>query len=62
MIKDASNAIYLAEGPTVGQAQSWRHTTNLWYRAVVAWYNFSIMNYDVYGGKNYLQMSNLLGW
>ena len=31
MIKDASNAIYLAEGPTVGQAQSWRDRTNWWY-------------------------------
>ena len=28
MIKDASNAIYLAEGPTVGQPQSRRDTTN----------------------------------
>ena len=43
MIKDASNAIYLAEGPTVGQPQSWRDTTNWWYSTVVSWYNFGIM-------------------
>ena len=56
MIKDASNAIYLAEGPTVGQAQSWRDTTNCYSGIMVQlWY------YDVYGGKHYLQMSNLMG-
>ena len=57
MIKDASNAIYLAEAPTVGRAQSWRDTTNWWCSGIMVllWYN------DVFGGKNYLQMSNLMG-
>ena len=58
MIKDASNAIYLAEAPTVGQPQSWRDTTNWWCSdiMVLLWY------YDAQDGKNYLQMLNLLGW
>ena len=57
MIKDASNAIYLAEAPTVGQPPSWRDTTNWWCSGIMVqlWY------YDVYGGKHYLQMSNLMG-
>ena len=57
MIKDASNAIYLAEAPTVGQPQSWRDTTNWGYSGIMV----LLWCYDVYGGKHYLQMSNLMG-
>ena len=57
MIKDASNDIYLAEAPTVGQTQSWRDTTNWWCSGIMV----LLWCYDVYGGKHYLQMSNLMG-
>ena len=55
MIKDASNAIYLAEAPTVGQAQSWRDTTNWWCSGIMV----LLWHHDVYCGKLFADVKSL---